>query len=248
MLASSSNPTSPAPTLPYIPLPNEQTLYTSSPRIALNINIPAHFPGKQQQPFSRSSSGGQLYLTTRRIIFLPDKSTPQLQSFAAPILSLHDSHVTAPWFGPNVWAAALQPTEGGGIPIPPGGVAELKFTFKEGGAFDFQTRYERIRERLQQAVEAARSNGDAPNGGIGAASGVEEAGVHLEYLPAYQEESDGPLMPPIASVRPVAQANGGDSSSSRTAQTIPSEPPPNYEEAQTAGPHGDDAGRANAAA
>ena len=153
MLSPTSKP-------PFTPLPHEQTLFTSSPRIALGITTPAHFPGKQQQPFSLTSPSGLVYLTNRRIIFLPDKATPQLQSFAAPILSLHDSHVTAPWFGPNVWAAALQPTQEGGIPVPSSGAVDLKLTFKDGGAFDFQTKYEQIRERLQQTMDVARINGD----------------------------------------------------------------------------------------
>ena len=46
-----------------------------------------------------------------------------------------------------MWQALLQPVHGGGIPTPLGGVVELKFTFKDGGAFDFHTHFERIKER-----------------------------------------------------------------------------------------------------
>lgn len=226
-------------TPPYTPLPNEQTLAASSPRVSFSITTPAHFPGKQQQPFSLSSSSGRLYLTNRRIIFLPDKSTPQLQSFAAPILNLHDSHVTAPWFGPNVWAALLQPTQGGGIPTPPGGVVEVKFTFKEGGAFDFHTAYERIRERLQQAVDVSRINGDGSGSSRAAMNGVDVSNVNLDELPAYQEEGDGPLIAPIAPSIPQqnsgqarVQANG--EGGIRPGDT-PNEPPPGYEETQISG-------------
>lgn len=221
---------SPSATPPYTPLPDEQTLFTSSPRISLSISTPAHFPGKQQQPFSLSATSGLLYLTNRRVIFLPDKGTPQLQSFAAPILNLHDSHVTAPWFGPNVWTALLQPTQGGGIPVPSTGVVEIKFTFKEGGAFDFHTQYERIRERLQQAVEMQRASGADGSGSSRAAmNGVDVSNVNLEDLPAYQERGDGPLIPPIA-LQSNGTAAGG--SGTRTAQQVPSEAPPGYEEAQ----------------
>ena len=232
MLAPTSRP-------PFTPLPNEQTLFTSSPRIAFSLTTPAHFPGKQQQAFSLSSASGVLYLTNRRIIFLPDKSTPQLQSFAAPILSLHDSHVAAPWFGPNVWAALLQPTQGGGIPIPPTGVVEVKCTFKEGGAFDFHTHYERVRERLQQAVEVSRIDGDASGSSQGAMNGVDVSNVNLDELPAYQEEGDGPLIPPTAPAILQAQQNarqrsGAEDDRSRPRNETPSEPPPGYEEAQMA--------------
>jgi WW domain-binding protein 2 len=222
---------SPTSTPPYTPLPNEQTLLTSSPRIAFSLSIPSHYPGKQQQPFSLSASSGLLYLTNRRIIFLPDKSTPQLQSFAAPILNLHDSHVTAPWFGPNVWTALLQPTQGGGIPTPSTGVVEVKFTFKEGGAFDFHTQYERVRERLQQALEVQRIDGDGSGSSSAAMNRVDVSNVDLEDLPVYQEEGDGPLIPPIA---PAVQPSGSSRQRQRTAD-VPDEAPPGYEEAQMAG-------------
>lgn len=210
MLAPGSKP-------PYTPLPNENNLFTSPPRIALAIISPTHYPGRQQKPFSLSSSSGVVYLTNRRIIYIPDKQTEQLQSFAAPLLNIHDSHVTAPFFGPNVWIAALQPVRGGGIDAP--GV-ELKFTFKEGGAFDFQSKFERVKERLQQVVEVARIHGDAP-----VANGLDDRTVDLEELPAYQEESQGPLISPIVP-RPAAVQ------SQPRVEDRPTEPPPGYEEAQ----------------
>lgn len=235
MLSPSSNP-------PYTPLPNEQTIFASSPRIAFTCTTPSHYPGKQQQPFSLSSASGFVYLTNRRIIFIPDKSTPQLQSFAAPILNLHDSHVAAPWFGPNVWTALLQPTQGGGIPVPATGVVEVKFTFKEGGAFDFHTHYERVRERLQQAVEVSRIDGDGSGSSQAAMNNVDVSNVNLDDLPAYQEEGDGPLIAPIAPTVMAAQqssrqSNGavnGTDERRRQRNDTPLEPPPGYEEAQMA--------------
>ena len=229
---------SPTTTPPYTPLPNESTLLTSTPRIALSLTTPAHYPGKQQQPFTLNSASGLLYLTNRRILYLPDKTTPQLQSFAAPILNLHDSHVTAPWFGANVWTALLQPTAGGGIPVPSSGVVEIRFTFKEGGAFDFHTAYERVRERLNQALEVQRSDGGGAGGDRAGAGGVDAGNVNLDDLPAYQEENDGPLMSPVVA---AATANRADTNGvagrgeERTGNTVPDEAPPGYEEAQMEG-------------
>ena len=236
MLAPTSSP-------PYTPLPNEQTLFTSSPRIGFSVSTPAHFPGKQQQPYNLTSSSGVLYLTNRRIIFLPDKAAQNFQSFAAPILSLHDSHVAAPWFGPNVWTALLQPTQGGGIPTPSGGVVEIKMTFKEGGAFDFHTAYERVRERLQQAVEVSRMDGDGSGAARNAMNGAEVGNVDLEDLPAYEEEGSGPLMSPVAVQQAAATRQpqrdsglGGQDDRNRPKPgDMPNEPPPGYEEAQMAG-------------
>ncbi|KAK3063554.1 hypothetical protein LTR53_018863, partial [Teratosphaeriaceae sp. CCFEE 6253] len=146
-------------------------------------------------PFALAHSTGVLYLTNRRLIYLPDKPTDKLQSFAAPVLNFHDSHVTAPFFGPNVWMALLQPTHGGGIPVPSAGVVEIKLTFKEGGAFDFHTQFERVKERLQQAVEVQRMDGGGGSADPARAA-LNVGTVDLEDLPAYQEESDGPLLSP----------------------------------------------------
>ena len=123
----------------------------------------------------------------------------------------------------------------------------MKFTFKEGGAFDFQAQYERIRERLQQAVENSRMDGDAgaARGPGGAANGVgvNMENVNLDELPAYQEQGDGPLIPPTASAVMAAQesvrrSSGGVSGSvggeQRQEVVTPVEPPPGYEEAQMA--------------
>jgi hypothetical protein len=245
---------SPTTNPPYTPLPNEQTLLVAPPRIGLSIATPSHYPAKQQQPFTLTHPLGTLYLTNQRIIYLPDKVTDKFKSFAASIINLHDSHVTAPFFGPNVWTASLQPVNGGGIPTPAGGVVELKLTFKEGGAYDFHTRYEQVRERLQQALEVARLNGEqAGNTRGGALNGVDISNVNLEELPAYQEESDGPLLPPTHAavaqsqrvVSPVLQQQGdsGDEAPDTRAQpratdstfSPPDEPPPAYEDSQAAG-------------
>lgn len=265
---------SPATSPPFTPLPNEQTLFTSPPRISLSITNPSHYPGKQQQPFSASSSrceihvlkkyqevtadvgiSGLVYLTNRRVIYIPDKPTEKLRSFAAPILSVHDSHVTAPFFGPNVWQALLQPVNGGGIPTPSGGVVELKLTFKDGGAFDFHTQFERVKERLQQAVEVSRIDGDGAGGSAGAMSGVDVSNINSEDLPVYQEQSDGPLLPPIASAmpqQPVQQPEDTPPGSlprprpTDNALSPPDEPPPGYEEAQMATLHDEAAWREEA--
>jgi hypothetical protein len=192
-----------------------------------------------------------LYLTNRRIIYVPDKATESFQSFAGPILNLHDSHVTAPFFGPNVWQALLQPVQGGGIPIPAGGAVDLKLTFKDGGAFDFHTHYERVRERLQQAVSVSRIEGDGSGSSRAAMIGVDVGNVNLDELPAYQESSNGPLIAPTSSSMPAQQPSqllqpardsgvGSDDGrpapkSTNSAFSPPDEPPPGYEEAQMAG-------------
>jgi hypothetical protein len=234
MLAPSSTP-------PFAPLPDEQTLYTSPLRIGLSISVPGHYPAKQQHPFSLTHPNGQLFLTNRRVIYLPDKATDKLQSFAAPILNLHDSHVTAPFFGPNAWLALLQPVPDGGIPTPSGGVVELKFTFKDGGAFDFHGSYDRVRERLQQVIGSLGADGNNAAGSSAVLNNANLAAVNLDELPAYQEESSGPLLSPVSAVTQASapalhstasnSSDGGPIRPSAPATGPPVEPPPAYEEA-----------------
>lgn len=127
--------------------------------------------------------------------------------------------------------------QGGGLPVPTGGVVELKLTFKDGGAFDFHSNYERIRERLQQAVAVSRIDGDGSGSSRTAMNGVDVSNVNLDELPAYQERSDGPLVAPIASAVPIQQApqpqrDSGIGAGSGQPKPTPAEPPPNYEDVQ----------------
>jgi hypothetical protein len=152
--------------------------------------------------------------------------------------------VTAPFFGPNVWQALLQPVHGGGIPTPTGGVVDFKLTFKDGGAFDFHTHFERIKERLQQAVEVSRIHGDGAGGSAGAMNGVDVSNINVEDLPVYTEQSDGPLLSPVAASLPQQQPVQSPVDTTPGARpqprptdnafSPPDEPPPGYEEAQMA--------------
>jgi WW domain-binding protein 2 len=166
-----------------------------------------------------------------------------------PLLNLRDTHVTAPWFGPNVWTALLRPVSGGGIPAEHAAI-ELKITFKDGGAFDFHTSYERIRERLAQAVDVARESGQvlgdgserAAGRGGDALGGVNMDSVHLDQLPRYEDVSGRTPSAATASTSPQRDSGvavssplqSGPSSPPPSQQTFtpPAEPPPGYEEVQ----------------
>ncbi|PNS21173.1 hypothetical protein CAC42_3511 [Sphaceloma murrayae] len=247
-------PPTPNPSQPFTPLPSEQTLWVSPPRTSLNLSTVAKFPASQ--PFSLTSSTGALYLTSKRVIYLPASPTPDFQSFAAPLLNLQDSHVSAPWIGPNVWTALVRPVQGGNLPNQ---ALEAKVTFKDGGAYDFQTRYERVRERVVHAVELARERGQGFNGegveeGRGRGPGVMEGvDVVLEDLPRYEEaQAQGAAqtaVPAMASPHlaqgvaspPAEEHTDGTAGSvattgapSRDEQifTPPDEPPPGYDQVQ----------------
>lgn len=236
---------------PFTPLPDERVLRTSPKRIGLSVQSPTHYPARQQEPFSLTHANGVLYLTNQRIIYLPDKPTERLKSFASMILKIHDSHVTYPLFGSNSWIASCQPVQGGGIPIPSTGVVELKFTFKEGGVFDFHQMYEQVRERLLHAVEVSRLSGGGLESSQEGMSGFNMSSVNLEELPAYSEQSDGPLLPPTVAAAQAQQQSSPASQLPRDSAVgveeerpqpkpsdntfgPPTEPPPGYEETQMA--------------
>ncbi|KAF2277098.1 uncharacterized protein EI97DRAFT_432713 [Westerdykella ornata] len=234
----------------YTPLPGEQTLFTSPPRTTLSLRTPSRNP--PSQAYSLNCSSGTAYLTNRRIIYLPSTRTPQFQSFTVPILNVHDSRVTAPWFGANKFEAVIQPVLGGGIP-PEHAALELSMEFKDGGAFDFSSIFERLKERLRQAVEVARESGLATGDGSetgggrggGALAGVNLDNVHLEDLPAYEEsprqpQHSFPTSPVTTSVPAVSSpatvqsqsASPPDDPHTQDSFVPPSEPPPGYEEVQ----------------
>ena len=166
------------------------------------------------------------------MVFLPSKATEELSSFTSPVLSLQDTYVRAPFFGANFWVAIVKPVPGGGIPADHPAV-ELKMTFREGGAFDFHTCFEGIKERLHMARERERESGR----GIGMGLGVD---INTDQLPAYEAaadvgEDDG--RPPTfsgsqeAEISSVQGPNSGHSPDENHPPT-PDEPPPGYEEAQ----------------
>lgn len=133
----------------------------------------------------------------------------------------------------------------GGIP-PTYSLVELRLTFREGGAFDFHTIFEQIKERLYQAYTVARETGQR-------GSHVDLANVDLEQLPAYEpaaeparelaREVSREEEPAILSPRPIRPGEARDSgvasvrsldgaSPKPEAPVAPDEPPPGYEETQ----------------
>lgn len=118
---------------------------------------------------------------------------------------------------------------GGGIPTQHQYV-ELKLTFRDGGAFDFHTIFEQIKERLHHAQAMARETGRAT------------VDVDLEQLPAYEPaletsmDQGGPAIVSPVPVRPQRNGNIVPASSEDLHAPPPAigpdELPPGYEEAQ----------------
>lgn len=222
------------PTQGFVRLPGEKPVFKSSPRTSLALTTPKNYPGTN--PVNITSNAGVAYLTNQRLVYLPTKPTPEFQSFSAPLLNLHDSHMTMPWFGPNAWQAAVQPVAGGNLPSNNAAI-ELKLTFSEGGAPDFHSNFERIKERLQQAVEAARDRGVTLNA-AGFIGGVNMESVHLDQLPTYEGSRNDRVAPapielPREAVAEIAVPTPVRPATQTQASFIPPpEAPPGYEETQ----------------
>jgi hypothetical protein len=217
----------------FVKLPNERILYTSPPRTSLQLSTPNIYPSTQ--PFTAKSDAGIVYITNQRIVYLPSNPTSDLQSFSSPILNLQDAYVRAPFFGANYWTAICKPVPGGGIP-PSQPTIELRMTFREGGAFDYHSIFEQIKERLYQAYTVAREHGQ--RGTVD----VDLANVHLEQLPAYEparevtkEEEDVSAESAVHVVRDsgvTGVRSPSESSPKEESFFAPNELPPRYEEAQ----------------
>lgn len=204
----------------FVRLPHEHLIYTSPPRTSLSLQPIGSYKGKDA--LSIQSGSGRIYLTNQRVVYIPVQKSNEFQSFSAPLLHIHDTHVSAPFFGPNVWQSLVQPVSGGGIP-PSLPAVQLKVTFKEGGAFDYHNHFERIKERLQQAVEVSQES----NRG---AREVDLSTIHLDELPAYS----GPLHDSTGATHStqLAQSNSQDNGATSASCPEPMEPPPGYEEVQ----------------
>ncbi|KAI5841347.1 hypothetical protein DFP73DRAFT_555436 [Morchella snyderi] len=189
----------------FVKLPGEEVLYSSPSRTSFSLSSSAG-----AKKLALSSSSGIVHLTSQRIVYIPTQRTRELESFSCPINHLHDTHVAAPFFGANYWTAVVQPVAEGGLTWV-SSVIELKLTFKEGGAFDFYTFFERVKELFLQALEAARDQG-RPMGNI-----------HLQELPPYEA-------PPPGIDEPAGSAPLVDATASYA--NTPMGPPPGYEEAQ----------------
>lgn len=140
----------------------------------------------------------------------------------------------------------MKPVSGGGIPAHHVYI-KLSMTFKDGGAFDFATTYERIKETISQAVELERESGRQ--------QGPDLSDINLEQLPAYEEIGSTasaqppplhrpvPITPTTSTYAPsrdsgVVLSSDDERNPKPLAQPSdqqhppPDEPPPGYEEVQ----------------
>ncbi|KAI5789094.1 hypothetical protein EDC01DRAFT_616964 [Geopyxis carbonaria] len=185
----------------FIRLPRELLLYQSPPRTTFNLSC-------SSKHLAFNSPTGVVHLTNQRIIYTPTERGNDFESFSCPIDNIHDYRVSAPFFGPNVWTAIVQPVPNGGI-VHFTPAVELKLVFKDGGAFDFHSFFERLKYRKQQALESS-------------SEAQVTSGIHIDDLPAYADSGATHGLVRSALQMPY---NTGE-----TTEAPPNEPPPGYEE------------------
>ncbi|KAI5810513.1 hypothetical protein BZA77DRAFT_287827 [Pyronema omphalodes] len=192
----------------FVPLPNEHNVFTSPVRTTFTLT-----------PGGINSSSGVAILTNLRIIYLPASPSLDFTSFTAPILSIVDSRIITPIFGANHWTATIIPTRNGGLQEQ----SEIKLVFKDGGAFDWQQKFEVVKERVHAARDEGREEvvmEDLPAYDFGSsATGAEGLRQAPDLAPAYEQ------------VTQATQATQTQGNMGRGAPT-PAEPPPGYEEVQ----------------
>lgn len=199
----------------FVKLGNERILLKLESRISCDLSVPSELKARCT-PFHLKSDRGTLFLTNKRIVYLPAKRDPKFESFCAEILKFQDSTTSSSMLWGWVWKSDCIPVSGGGIPpdIPR---LEVKFTFSDGGMMDFNEAYIRLRERLYQYQEMRREMGPG-------------ADIPDEPLPAYEAQTP-PVPAPVSNLAAPPAASREHRSDS-TASRRPDEPPPDYEEAQ----------------
>ncbi|KAG9252468.1 uncharacterized protein F5Z01DRAFT_660752 [Emericellopsis atlantica] len=216
----------------FVKLGNERVLLKLDSRISCELSVPSSLKARCEA-FHRKSDRGTLFLTNKRIVYLPAKVTgePKFESFSAPILKFQDATTSSSMWWGWMWKSDCVPVSGGGIPpdIPR---IEVKFTFSDGGMNDFNLAYERLRERIYQYQEMRREMGpdaDIPDEPLPAYEAPGSAPPEAARPSAQSRPAPAPVSAPAANyAAPAAREQRSDSSASRR----PDGPPPDYEEAQ----------------
>ncbi|KAI9332722.1 hypothetical protein DFJ73DRAFT_855321 [Zopfochytrium polystomum] len=129
-------------TLNLVTVDNEQIVYQQK-FVSMEFTSGGGYPG---HGLSLYSANGTICLTNRRVVYVPEPAQMNMASLSVPLPNLQGGTVVQPWFSANRYDASC-------IPVPNGGlhsVGKIKWTFKEGGAFDFSTHFGRLRERLEE--------------------------------------------------------------------------------------------------
>lgn len=145
----------------------------SRSRVSLKLETIAKV-GSTGQKSTVDCSEGELYLSTRRLVYVASPQAPtrryhvagkgdrDMSTVSIPLDRIRDSRLHQPWLGPSGWVAVVVPVAEGGME-PSSEVWQARVGWKEGGVYEFAEAFEK--------AERARKAGQA----------------HVEDLPQYSE-------------------------------------------------------------
>ncbi|KAG5518000.1 hypothetical protein PMAC_000455 [Pneumocystis sp. 'macacae'] len=148
----------------FVLLPFEQFFFSRN-KVGFTLECGNGYPANNAINKTHFSSSGWLYLSNQRIIYFPSHITSNFKNFVCPLNKFKDGSFIQPWFSPNYYQATVYPVLQGGLPSV---ALVVKFIFKEGGGFDFATKFSEVQFRLHE-------NNNDPC-----------CVQHLEELPAYR--------------------------------------------------------------
>ncbi|KAI8816963.1 uncharacterized protein EV422DRAFT_543731 [Fimicolochytrium jonesii] len=118
-----------------------EKLFLNQGGVMLEYESGNGYPGQGNNFYSQK---GTLFLTNRRVIYV---SVPQMdffQNLNVPLDCLKEGKFQQPWLQSNYYEATVQPIPNGGLTLP----GRAKFSFKEGGGFEFSSMFMQLRSRL----------------------------------------------------------------------------------------------------
>ncbi|KAI8908716.1 hypothetical protein DFJ77DRAFT_513323 [Powellomyces hirtus] len=169
------------------------------------------YPGQGNNFYSQK---GHLFLTNRRVIYVSHPPMDYFRNLNVPLENLKGGTLQQPWFQANCYQATVQPVPNGGLTLQ----GQVKFSFKEGGGFEFSSMFMQLRSRVtgdtlpHEEPLPLYSPTDSSSSAAPPRAGTAPV-FPMPLPPAFSEPSSAP--PPQASFDPQA--------SSTTAER-----PPNY--------------------
>ncbi|KAI8813144.1 hypothetical protein BJ742DRAFT_660842, partial [Cladochytrium replicatum] len=120
-----------------------EKLFYSTTGVRLELESGSGYPGSSNN-LSLNFKTGSIVVTNLRIIYVPLAPMPSFKNLNIPLEHLRGGKLVQPWFDANRYEATV-------LPVPFGGLneqAQVKFSFKDGGGFEFSSIYEQLRSRL----------------------------------------------------------------------------------------------------
>ncbi|TPX63983.1 hypothetical protein SpCBS45565_g06225 [Spizellomyces sp. 'palustris'] len=154
------------------------------------------YPGQGNNFYSQK---GTLFLTNRRVIYVARPHMDFFRNLNVPLTNLRNGKLIQPWFDANRYEATVEPVPNGGLNL----VGQVKFTFKEGGGFEFSSMSMQLRSRLtgetlphEEALPLYTQEDTSSSSGAGAASSSSSApapvALPIPLPPSFSEPGAAP--------------------------------------------------------